>query len=210
MFENGEKMIDNIILVLTIGLAFLLLGWLIVSPIVFVFWFFDANMRTRFVERHGGIAIAVFSGTFICLFCILFLGIEKLLVFIPSDWGRYDEDGEFVSATSMIAMVLAIPPFLFFYYVLGTFGEIRSENRRLTIIVEIQKRKDALPHYNRDLLIKKRDETQTELEGLRDLRNDRGFLSADKKGELQILNAILEELKYRIGEIEQSDALDEE
>ncbi|MBW2740859.1 MAG: hypothetical protein JRE64_18890 [Deltaproteobacteria bacterium] len=130
---------DILLNILPFGLAIPLFGWLIVSPIVFIWWFLDTDNRDLFTERHKRIATVVFFGAFFSFFFVLGQGIEEFLVFISNDWGGYDEDGKFVSTRSSIAHTLALLLTFFFIYVFDKFEKMRTESRRL----EIYKRKDA-------------------------------------------------------------------
>jgi len=202
-------MTDVLLKILLFVIVIPLFGWLLISPLVFIWWFLNTETRDRFTEQHEKIAMAVYIGSFFSLIFVLGHGIEQLLVFIPADWGRYDEEGEFLTTKRSIANVLAFLLSVFFVHVFDKFGKLLTENERLSIIAEIHKRKDGLRYRSRETLIEKRNDTETELQKLRD-RWHEGRLSSEAEKELRILKELLDEIDYRIREIEPSDALDDE
>ena len=54
-----------------------LFAWLILSPVVFVWWFFDPYAKNRFSKSHGKIAMVIYIGAFLSLMLIFSQGIEK-------------------------------------------------------------------------------------------------------------------------------------
>lgn len=178
-----------------------LFSWLIISPAVFVWWFFHPHARDRFFKSHDKIVMAIYIGAFFSFILILGQGIEKLFLFIPGDWGGYDEDGNFVTTRSSIAHGLALLTSFFFFHVFDKFEKLRDENCRLSIIVEVEKRKRALRDSCLDSLIEKRREVETQLNDLREKSYEIEF-SSENESEIQILIEMLEELECRIGETE--------
>lgn len=202
-------MTNTILMVLMFVIAISLLGWLLISPLVFIWWFLDTETRDRITQEHGTIANAVYIGSFFSLLIVLGQGFEQLLVFIPPDWGGYDEDGEFITTRSQIAYTLAFSISFFFIHVFEKFGKLHTENERLSIIAEIKKRTDGLQYQSRETLIERRNHTKAEMQKLRERsRDDR--LSSESENELWILDGLLDELDYRIRVTKPSNEFDEE
>ncbi len=185
-----------------------LIAWLIISPVVLVWWFFDPYTRDRFFKSHGKIAMVIEIGAFFSLMLIFSQGIEKLLSFIPDDWGVYDEDGEFVTTRSLIAYAIALLASFFFCYVLNQCEILRAENHRLNIIAEVERRKRELRYSCLDSLIEKRKEVETKLKDLREKLHKTRY-SYYVKSEIQILEEMMDELEYIISESEQHDELEQ-
>ncbi len=192
--------------ILFFGIAVPILVWAVVSPFVFVWWVISPNARDRLAQRRPGIVIAICIGAFISLVLVLGQGIEAILAFIPSDLGGYDEDGELRGS---LAYMLAVFVSVFFIYVFSEFEKMRAENRRLSVIEEIQKRRRGLNCHSRDALVEKRDETEAELAKLRALSPYGGW-STHEGGEIRILEGLLEELEHLMQETSWWDALDDD
>jgi len=184
-------------------------AWLLVLPIIFIWWFLDTYTRDEFTQRHEKIAATVVIGTFFSLVLVLGQGIEALLVFIPADWGGHGEDGEFVSARDSWAVPLAILVSFFFVHAFSKFDTMRNENKHLSNLAEIQNRRAGLRHLHRETLIEKQGRTEADLQKLGD-RLYEGRLSSGGERELRVLEELLDELNYWIRATEPSDVLDEE
>jgi hypothetical protein len=199
-------MIDTLFNILPFALLVPLFGWLIISPIAYVWFFLDIEKAEQFKERHENITGAIIIGATLSLFIVLLLGIERFLVFIPREWGRY-EYGEFTSIRVYISGVLALSFSYFFIHIIYELDNMRSENRRLSkhrqsrIVKEIQKRKDELLYCSRDLLLKKQEETQDQLQRLEEIDDERR-LSDDEEMDIKALYELLEEIEYRIQKTE--------
>ena len=193
---------------LNFGIKISLSLWLLVSPLFFIWWFFDTDRRERFTERHQSITLAIFIGSFLTLAVVLSRGIYELLVFIPADLGAYEE-GEFVTIRSSITTGTALALSFFFLYVFIKFEEIREQNQRMFVIVEFQKRKDVLRYRSRQFLLERRDEVEAELESIYDRTHNRNPTTKEKR-EVEVLSDLLEKLEYQIRDVEDSDVPDEE
>ncbi len=178
-------------------IAIPLFGWLILSPIVFIWWFFDPDARDRFKERHPRVEFAVFIGAFLCICGIFFLGIERVLVFIPGHWGRYDVDGGFIATRLSIASILSLFLGFFFIVVFERFEKIRCENQRLTMIAERDKWKEELRHMSRARLKEKQGDIEAKL-------NDSPLKDYDEK---QVLKDVLDAIEAQILLLDQQHEL---
>jgi hypothetical protein len=177
-----------------------LFGWLIVSPIVFIRFFWDIGETKQFIERHEIIMIAVIIGATLSLFIILFLGIERFLVFIPSDLGFDDNDGYFISIKYYTALILALCFSYFFIHVLYKFKDQPSEYRRIKIVEEIEKLNDESCNYSREFLLEKQEEAKDQFQSLAKL----SYPSAAEEMEMEALENLLDELECQIQENELS------
>ena len=81
------------------------LAWVIVSPLIFIYWHMAPRKRDGFQSRHGNIVAAANIGTFVSSVFVLSIGIRSLLIFLPASWGWYDE-GEFVQAREWVSALL--------------------------------------------------------------------------------------------------------
>lgn len=188
------------------GVAFFV--WFFVSPFVVILWFFEPESRDSDLERHERITMALYVGAFISLNIVLGQGIiallvfiNRLLVFIPADWGSSD-------FANFISHLLAFYLSIFLVHVFDKFEKMRIENQRLSTIEEILKRKDGLRYFSRERLKERRDRTEAELKQLRDRPYE--VRSSEERKELCVLEKLLDELDYRIREAEPSEALEEE
>jgi hypothetical protein len=64
-------------------------GWLIFSPIIYIWFFFNTRKTEQFKERHHIITIAIHIGASLTLLIVLFRGIEPYFSFIPKNLGTY-------------------------------------------------------------------------------------------------------------------------
>jgi len=190
----------------SLAIMILAYGWLIVSALIFIYWFFDPEMGERFAGQHEKIAVVVYIGSFFCLIVVLGQGIEDFLSFIPADWGDYNEDREFVKDRSKIANGLAFLISLFFVQVFSKLGMLRVENRHLSVNAEIYRRMDGFRCSTREALIKKREETDNELAQLCSSSYE-GNLSSEEEKEFLVLEGLLEEIDYRLGKTDHRDAI---
>ncbi len=186
----------------------IVVGWIIVSPIVFVWWFFDRDSRDRFARRHGGIRTGVYIGAFCFLLVVLARGTQELLVFVPDNWGGTDEDGAFVSVRSTIGSTLGALFSLFLVQVFVNHEKVQAENRRLSIAPEIKMRKDAWHLLGREGLIQRHKETEATLAELRGRMRNPG-LSLDEERDASVLAGLLAELACLLEEAEQAGARDD-
>lgn len=99
------------------GLAIVLIGWLVGAPLMWIWWGINRDAWHRFKKAHAYLVVAVHIGAFLGIFLFLKYAFEGLLVFIPGRWGTWDEDGEFRSIRSTLAVVLAIGGASFLSYV---------------------------------------------------------------------------------------------
>jgi hypothetical protein len=83
-------------------LLFVLFAWVIVSPLIFIYWHFAPGKRGRLQSRHGNIPAVINIGTFLSRVFVLSIGIRSLLSFLPASWGWYEE-GEFVQARKRVS-----------------------------------------------------------------------------------------------------------
>lgn len=96
-----------------IALVYLLRAWLLISPVLFLWWFFAHKHRQHFFKKYELLAPIGFMiagvGSFFLLMMVLSQGIEQLLKpMLPSDWGHLDDDGEFVSTANTIGWPLGM------------------------------------------------------------------------------------------------------
>ena len=130
--------------IVLLGFLVLFHGWMIVSMIVFVWWFFNLEKRDRFSEWTETTPGLVFAGAFCGLVFVLYIGTEQLFAFIPGSWGTYAEDS--IPTRDFIAITLGGLLSLFFVHVFHRFYKIREVNRRLLAKVESLEREIEILH----------------------------------------------------------------
>ena len=194
----------------------MLLGWLIVSSGFCIWLYFSVRLRHR-VINNDAMTVIVFLGAFISLTLVLDHGFEKLLAFIPDNWGGFDEDGEFVTTRSSIAIFLAAITSIFFGCMFFRIGELRKENRELKTIVEIENRKKDLKYLSRESLTRKCEETETLLSKLRKQALRRygkectdSDIPPDELAEMEIHRDILYIIRTMLDQNNPSNLIDDE
>jgi len=190
-------------------LAFLIAFWVWVmaSQIAVIYWFFAPDRQRRFVKWHKAIAVAVYIGAFLGLLFLLVAGVESLLVFVPEDWGSYDEYGDFRSHRLSIAVALGLGFALFFVYVFLKCEDLRDKNRELGTVCEIYERKEELRRcsrdfgegHSRDFLLQQREQTQAELHRVSEGGYEREF-STEEERKIRILQEVLYEIDKLISD----------
>jgi hypothetical protein len=134
--KGADVMTSILDAILFFGIKVPVFAWFLVSPPVYIWWFFNTDMRDRFTDRHEKIAAGVGIGSFLCLIFVLMHGIEDLLWFIPAEWGIYDEEKHYSSVKSVISTALALPLSCFFAYVFFKLEEMRREAEQSDAIEE--------------------------------------------------------------------------
>ncbi len=110
-------------------LIFGLLAWVIVSPLIFLYWHLAPRRRDRFKSQHGNVVAVIQVGTFLSCVLVLSLGIRSLLIFLPAWWGWYEE-GEFVQARQWIAFVLGTLATFFLTHIYAKAEKVWEENEK--------------------------------------------------------------------------------
>lgn len=93
------------------GVFFLKL-WLLLSPIIFLWLFYD-NTRRRLLKKKYPVGYmvgswVVFIGFFLFLWMALGSGIEPFLLFLPNTWGSVGENGFFITASNSWALTMGM------------------------------------------------------------------------------------------------------
>jgi cell division septum initiation protein DivIVA len=115
-----------------------------------------------------------------------------------------DEDGDFRTKRSLIAGFLGLVSSFLLIRTFEILEDLRNENavlnNRNSIATEIARRKRNLRYCSLASLLCQKDDIETELSDLKEKSN---ILSSKNRSEIEILDAMLDELDYRIGETEQ-------
>lgn len=94
------------------GFVFLVRSWLIISPMVFIWWFFFPKKHEKSKKspnnEWGAVEWIIGFGALLSLVMVLGEGVQIHLWFIPRNLGGVGEDGEFVSARRAISGVLGV------------------------------------------------------------------------------------------------------
>jgi hypothetical protein len=131
-------------------IAVILLSWLVISPLVVVWWHFRPDNRKEYIEKREWVAQSLYIGAFLSLIIVLLFGFKEMLFFIPSNWGGFDEDAKFVSARTQVAGWLAVSLSIFVAYLCLECESQREELKKLHCTEdELPAAKDAAYHAER-------------------------------------------------------------
>gem|GEM_PF-4886152 len=113
-----------------LGFVWFLRFWLVISPLVFLWLFFDNRRRDYFIKHYAIAYFIVTLGSIVCLCIVLMTGLESLLIFIPMDWGSSNADGEFITTRNTISGMFAVFLTFIFCAVFENRNRFRSENHQ--------------------------------------------------------------------------------
>ena len=194
---------------LLMGFIALLGGWLVLSPIICMWWLLNPGSGTDFGETHEGIATVIYVGGIISFFSVLTAGLDRCLFFIPDNWGQYIGGANFIRASLAFAFPLGFVSTCCFGYIFSKYEQVYEENRRLSMVAECHKRTGKLKCWSRySLVVQKRDEVAGELQRLLGGPDERE-VSAKEEREIEILYLVLGELELQIQELDAIDGLDD-
>jgi len=107
---------------------FLLAVWLLISPLFWVYWFFYPKALDRFSVNHKIICWVIGIGAFLGCWVVIGGGLERILWFVPADWGYHNEEGEFRLMRTSIAGIISFFMAVFIAYL---FAEVRKLRREI-------------------------------------------------------------------------------
>jgi len=161
------------IVVVGVVLGTLVGGWLVISPIVFAYWFCKQELYFHTAYNTHG----VIRGTFFSVALVLFLGIKELIFFIPYDWGKHGHTGQvvfektFAYGEIVVVLVSLLVGFILSEQIVRTVvlcGELKHLHRDVTIHFRIEERIAELKkcpddYDNAGILTQKLEETREEI-----------------------------------------------
>ena len=109
-------------------LAVCLGAWIVVSPPVWMYWTFNPSERPTRQER---LMCFIFVGTLVGLTGLCAAAFEAALFFLPTSWGGFDEDGEFVTMRHSLAGTLGFFASMFILWLLDKRETLSKENEEL-------------------------------------------------------------------------------
>ena len=181
----------SIVLLVTVLLVGIPIGlFIIVSPFIFLYWFFNPDVahRSWFVE-DGGLSLMVYISTASVCFGIIYIGAKSALssISIPRHWA------------DAVGFPIGIATTGFLVYVFTKFEELRAENRSMRTELEIEKWKKKVKYLPESELKERLTEFRQRLKKLEklDIEKKNG-LSGDEKNEKYLLNALLAEFNSEI------------
>lgn len=127
-----------------LGVLALLAVACIVSLVFSIRWLFYPQPLEYIRKRAHPL---VFVAAFMCLVGLLIHGTERVLFFIPAEWGTYDNDGGFVLLRGSLAYLLAIGIAALIAYGYYKLAVLRDENFTLKIAVETADRLQQMRRY---------------------------------------------------------------
>jgi hypothetical protein len=132
---------------LLITALFAVLGMCVLSLGLSIRWLFYSR-PVEYLRCRQDWIVFVFLGAFVCLGLIINLGTERLLFFLPADWGFYTEDGELRAYREVLGGLLSVGLALIMAYGYHRLALLKDENFRLRVAAEIAERKEALRRFH--------------------------------------------------------------
>ena len=111
----------------------------IVSCAVVVYFFYHDTDKNDSFRNHNRFTYGIYISAFITVMLTLSVGIESLLVFIPKDWGGFDEDGDWRSSREEIALLLS---FLSTYFIANLLSKYQKLKEKMQSLDEQKKNKN--------------------------------------------------------------------
>ena len=169
-------------------------AWLLISPFFWVYWFFYPKALSHFSVKHKNICWVIGIGAFLGCWVAIGVGLEKILWFVPTDWGYHNEEGEFRLIRTSVAGIIS---FFMAFFIAHLFAEVRMLHR------EVLKRenqiertgwKDKFKRMEKGELEEKAAKFGQDIEKLRELSCKVG-LTIDQEAELNLLHELLYDLE---------------
>lgn len=137
---------------LILPILYIALGaWLIISPLVYVYWYFNRDARRQY-EEH---AHAVFLGTLITLTVVIGAVLTGLLVHLPESWGSPNQDGVFARMRGYMGFALGFLAAIHFMQSMARKKAVEDKKRALCRELEVNRYTNELGYL--DLLKPSKD-----------------------------------------------------
>jgi hypothetical protein len=169
-------------------------AWLLISPIFWVYWFFNPNALGRFSAKHKNICWVIGIGAFLGCWVVIGGGLERILWFVPANWGYRNEEGEFRLIRNSVAGVVSFFMAIFIAYIFGEVRMLRREVLKKENQIERARWKDEFKHMGKGELEEKVAEIKQDIEKLNGLSCKVG-LTIDQEEELNLLHELLYDLE---------------
>ncbi len=133
-------------------------AWLIISPLVYIYWHFNGNVRRQYEEHLH----AVFLGTLVTFTILIGAGLTQLLVFLLGSWGNLDQSVFFVRTRGYIGFTLGLLAAIQLTQSMSRREAVDDKKRALCHELEVNRHTSELGYLN---LLKPSDD-RSECDGL--------------------------------------------
>lgn len=172
-------------------------AWLVASPCIFIWWWFNRDSRKRISATRPGLVMLIDTSTFFSLTSLLVAGFHQVLFFLPDESSTNDDGGGLrihVSATLGVGLA-----FFFLIELFLRIEELRARSERLALIEEVDRRRRDLRARSLDGLIKKREEIEAQIQAI---YTKRPPVEPGRPDELTVLHWLREEIDWRIEDLQ--------
>ncbi|MDI9433930.1 MAG: hypothetical protein QM570_19610 [Planctomycetota bacterium] len=132
---------------LLFGVLGLGLLWCVLSVALSIRWLF-LPQPLEYLRQRGNWIVAILLGALACLGIILYIGTERLMYFVPAEWGSWTKDGEFRAHREILSSLLAMGIGSVIAYGYYTLASLKAENFRLRVAAQTAERKEALRRFH--------------------------------------------------------------
>jgi len=130
---------------LILPILYIALGaWLIVSPVVYIYWHFNRDVRRQYEEHTH----AVFLGTLIAITVIIGALMTQLLLHIPESWATFNQDDAFVRMRGYLGFTLGLLAAIHFMQWMSKKEGVEDRKRALCHELEVNRYTSELGHLN--------------------------------------------------------------
>ena len=130
---------------LSLSILYMALGaWLIISPLVYIYWHFNRDARHQY-EKHVHV---VFLGTLITLTVMIGAVLALFLVYIPESWGWLNHDGVFVRMRGYMGFTLGLLVAIHLMQTVSKNEALEDKKQALCHELEVNRRFGKLDYLN--------------------------------------------------------------
>jgi len=130
---------------LILPILYIALGaWLVISPLVYIYWHFNREVRRQYEEHIH----AVFLGTLITLTVVIGAGLTLLLIQIPESRGSLNQDDVFVRMRGYIGFTLGLLVAIHLMQSMSKQEAVEDKKRALCDELEVNLRTNELDYMN--------------------------------------------------------------
>ena len=121
-----------------------LAAWLIISPLVYIYWHFNRDVRQQYEEHVH----AVFLGTLITSTVMIGAGLTQLLVFLPESCSRLIQGGGSVGMPGSIGFTMGLLVAIHLMQSMSKKEAFEDKRRALCHELEVNRRISELDYMN--------------------------------------------------------------
>ena len=121
-----------------------LAAWLIISPLVYIYWHFNRDARQQYEEHVH----AVFLGTLITLTVMIGAGLTQLLTFLPESWSNQIQGGDLVGMRGSIGFTIGLFVAIDFMRSMSKKQAFKDKKRALCHELEVNRRISEFDYLN--------------------------------------------------------------